>query len=128
MRGVLKMGAFVDLTGQRFGRLHVLKRVENARYRHPMWSCCCDCDKITVVRGDHLRKLRIQSCGCLARVERVKGAYHNGRQTPEYRAWAKMKDRCLNTNNPNYKDYGGRGIKFCNSWHCFENFCVDVDS
>lgn len=27
-----------------------------------------------------------------------------------------MKQRCLNPNDPRYKDYGGRGIKICSRW------------
>lgn len=27
-----------------------------------------------------------------------------------------MKQRCLNPNNSNYKNYGGRGISICNEW------------
>lgn len=27
-----------------------------------------------------------------------------------------MKQRCYNTNRPNYKYYGGRGIVICNEW------------
>ena len=34
----------------------------------------------------------------------------------EYRIWCKIKGRCLNTNNPAYKDYGGRGITMCEAW------------
>jgi hypothetical protein len=34
------------------------------------------------------------------------------RHTPEYELWAAAKQRCTNPNVKNYKDYGGRGIKF----------------
>ena len=27
-----------------------------------------------------------------------------------------MKQRCLNLNEPNYKNYGGRGISICETW------------
>ena len=34
-----------------------------------------------------------------------------------------MKNRCLNTNHPHYKDYGGRGIGVCDEWmHDFQAF------
>jgi hypothetical protein len=36
--------------------------------------------------------------------------------TPEYNAWALMKDRCLNPNSSNYPNWGGRGITVCQEW------------
>ena len=33
-----------------------------------------------------------------------------------------MKGRCENPNRPNYKNYGGRGIKVCEEWHEASNF------
>ncbi len=49
------------------------------------------------------------------------------RQTSEYRAWVNMKQRCYNTNHPQYKDYGGRGIKVCDQWKSsFLNFFDDL--
>jgi len=38
-----------------------------------------------------------------------------------------MKKRCLNENNPSYKNYGGRGIKICQRWlDDFANFMNDM--
>ena len=39
-----------------------------------------------------------------------------------YRSWANMKQRCLNETRPDYKNYGGRGIKVFSEWYEFENF------
>lgn len=39
-----------------------------------------------------------------------------------YYIWKNFKARCNNPNNPDYENYGGRGIKVCNSWLDFENF------
>lgn len=33
-----------------------------------------------------------------------------------YNIWGRMKQRCGNLIFPQYKDYGGRGIKVCNEW------------
>lgn len=33
-----------------------------------------------------------------------------------YLCWARMKGRCLNPNNKDYKHYGGRGITICDEW------------
>jgi hypothetical protein len=51
------------------------------------------------------------------------------RFTAEYRAWEKLKARCLNPKNRKYKDYGGRGITVCNLWvNNFQAFFDDVGS
>lgn len=34
----------------------------------------------------------------------------------EYLIWYRLNDRCTNTWNYRYKDYGGRGIKVCDRW------------
>jgi len=44
----------------------------------------------------------------------------------EYKIWAGMKQRCLNINNPGYKNYGGRGISVCERWLTFSNFIDDM--
>ena len=37
-----------------------------------------------------------------------------------------MKQRCTNIKNPDYFDYGGRGIVICTRWNDFENFLADM--
>ena len=43
-----------------------------------------------------------------------------------YRCWNRMKHRCYNKNNKDFKHYGGRGIKVCREWidceYGFTNF------
>ncbi len=46
--------------------------------------------------------------------------------TQIYKSWSSMKSRCLNKNNKDHKDYGGRGITVCDSWLIFENFYADM--
>lgn len=38
------------------------------------------------------------------------------RKSREYQSWAGMKDRCLNTENPRFGLWGGRGITICDRW------------
>ena len=52
----------LDLTGQRFGKLSVLRPAENINGR-TAWVCRCDCGQETVVRTIHLRCGRIKTCG-----------------------------------------------------------------
>ncbi len=52
---------------------------------------------------------------------------HGRRHTPEYNVWANMKQRCLNPNHSRFKDYGGRGIKICDTWlRSFQLFYEDM--
>lgn len=59
------MGSLIDLTGQRFGRLVVLKYAENQEGRNPKWTCKCDCGRVKDVTGRLLREGHVRSCGCL---------------------------------------------------------------
>ncbi|MCK4640622.1 MAG: hypothetical protein KAU06_04730 [Candidatus Marinimicrobia bacterium] len=62
---------FNDLTGQRFGRLIVIKKANNSRGTkgcpsgRVRWLCKCDCGKEKIVWGDSLKTGSIKSCGCL---------------------------------------------------------------
>ena len=42
---------------------------------------------------------------------RGKGKIH-----PLYNVWLQMKQRCYNPKKPQYRDWGGRGIKVCSEW------------
>lgn len=49
-----------------------------------------------------------------------------GKKTPEYNAWSHMRERCYNTRDPRYADYGGRGITIDPLWDDFEVFLSDM--
>ena len=55
----------IDLTGVRFGRLHVIGLAHEKRYSKPAWLCRCDCGRVKLVPGDPLRMGKTRSCGCL---------------------------------------------------------------
>lgn len=61
------MGKFIDLTGEKYGRLLVLKRDEN-KIGMTAWICICDCGNIVSVAAKQLRRKdeirRTRSCGC----------------------------------------------------------------
>ena len=52
-----------DLTGQRFGRLVVLKRAPNKK-KHTYWTCQCDCGTIKDIGSQSLLNGDTISCGC----------------------------------------------------------------
>lgn len=46
---------------------------------------------------------------------------------PLYTVWQSMKNRCRQQSNPQWKDYGGRGISVCERWeNSFQNFTADM--
>lgn len=51
---------------------------------------------------------------------------HGMSGTPTYKSWSCMKSRCLNVNDTNYKNWGGKGITVCQEWMEFENFLRDM--
>ena len=57
-----------DLTGQRFGRLTVIKDSgERRKNRQVIWSCLCDCGHIHKAAGSNLLWGYVKSCGCYNR-------------------------------------------------------------
>ena len=40
--------------------------------------------------------------------------------------WFGMRQRCLNSNSPQYADWGGRGISICQRWDDFSTFLADM--
>lgn len=56
---------YIDLTGQRFGKLVALKPVKKEGYKHMSWLCQCDCGNQKIVPGDSLRRGYSNSCGCI---------------------------------------------------------------
>lgn len=54
---------------------------------------------------------------------------HGYADTPTHHIWRGMKDRCSRQNNPDYHQYGGRGIRVCDRWlgpEGFMNFLEDM--
>jgi hypothetical protein len=121
------MPAFIDITGQRFGRLTVIKRVGRKNDGHAAWQCRCDCGTKTIVSGSSLRKGDSQSCGCLKpTVITLARMTHGHSRTVEHRTWMNIHYRCNNPDSKDFPNYGGRGIKVCKRWRHFENFLADM--
>jgi len=124
------MGNFIDLTGQKFGRLTVVERVDNANDGHARWLCQCDCGKRVIIPGYCLTNHNTKSCGCLHREITRQINYSHGHsgddKSKTYATWKSMNRRCNNKNQKCYKNYGGRGIKVCEKWKKFEGFLQDM--
>ena len=106
------MGAFIDLVGQKFGRLTVIERAENKNGR-VAWICKCDCGKFTTVISKTLVNGDTKSCGCY---HKDKVSVHNKSKTRLYNIYVHVKQRCYNSKDDRYKNYGSRGITVCDEW------------
>lgn len=51
---------------------------------------------------------------------------HGMARTAIYKRWNGMRSRCLHKSSRWYINYGGRGIRVCESWNSFENFYADM--
>ena len=118
-----------NLIGQRFAKFAVIdgpiKKIGDRKY---YWLCKCVCGKEKLVSTNWLITGYSKSCGC-SRGEYVGNAHrkHGMCRTRTYQIWVGAKDRCYNKNNPNFNNYGGRGITVCERWReSFENFYADM--
>jgi hypothetical protein len=119
--------AYINLLGQIFGKLTVLKKDPNPpnSQRGAYWLCQCQCGNIKSICSNDLRSSRgVKSCGC-SKME--PHTTHGMSGTEEYQTWKDMKRRCSDPSSPQYKDYGGRGIQICDLWiNSFENFILEL--
>lgn len=93
--------------------LTLLKDEGVSNNKNKIYLCQCDmCGKKVRIWASHFYR-GDRGCDC----------WQLGKQNPRlYRIWGNMKTRCYNSNSPNYKDYGARGIKVCEEWKIFKNF------
>ncbi len=120
-----------DLVGKRFGRLMTIKRGNSNKWGRSVFICECDCGAVKSIYGEHLSRGLVKSCGCFrvdfGREIGLTNSTHMMTNTPEYRAWANMKDRCYNSGNKLFRRYGGRGIRVSTRWlDSFESFFADM--
>lgn len=113
-----------DLTGMRFGKLLVIRRVGSDKSKNATWLCRCDCGNKVVKVGINLRCGDTSSCGCYHKqVVKEHMQTHGKSKTRLYKVWAGIKSRCYNPKVDNYKYYGGRNIGMCSEWkESFEKF------
>ncbi len=115
---------FINLVGQKFGRLKVKKYFGNSK-----WECLCKCGNRVFPRGADLKNGKTGSCGCLQKEITIKRSLKHGFKTRKnghrfYNIWSNLKSRCKYQSVKCYKNYGGRGIK--NLWESFEEFKKDM--
>ena len=101
--------------GQKFGRLTVVGFVHKRNKWY--WRCRCECGNEVIRQGCLVRQGNPISCGCYQR-EVVSKIFttHGMTKSRLYRIYNAMKNRCYNEKQPNYMNYGGRGIGICEEW------------
>jgi hypothetical protein len=119
------MPAFKDITGQRFGRLTVIRFSHVGQFGQACWLARCDCG----VEKPMYALDRKTSCGC-QRAEKPHRLEHGhtgkAGPSPTYRSWMKVIQRCTNPKSNRWSRYGGRGIAVCKRWLSFKAFLEDV--
>jgi hypothetical protein len=124
------MPKLIDLSGQTFGRLTVVRR-HGLDGRNTTWLCTCDCggpkaDEV-IVQTYNLRHAKTVSCGCVRKENSAAATITHGMsETRVYHIWKMMLQRCTNPKADAYSNYGGRGITVDPSWHEFEKFYADM--
>ena len=96
----------LELTGQKFNKLTVIKRVENDKWRATQWLCRCECGRESIVSSDTLRNGRSTSCRwCSNKKKAGKAIFKHGfapknkKRKSIYNIWKSMKQRCYDVNH-----------------------------
>lgn len=116
----------INLIGNKFGKLTVLKKGKKVIYKNQSkiyWECLCSCGKKTEVVAGSLLNGLVKSCGCL-RDEMVKKRMttHGMSYTRAYSSWSSMLSRVKDKNKLRY--YGNTTV--CVGWKKFKGFIKDM--
>ena len=110
------MSKRMELIGQRFGKLTVLK-FAYIKSGNSFWICQCDCENTITTQGSSLKSGHTLSCGCYQKTAAsIAKKTHGMTKTRLYRIYRHMKERCYSPSCRYYADYGGRRIHICNEW------------
>lgn len=122
------------MIGSKIGKLTVVgfsrwreRQAKRQVVRTAMVLVKCECGVEKDVSFENLSYGHTKSCGCMILPSVTKkNTTHGQSKTKVYGLWFKMLSRCRNSDNPDYKEYGARGIKVCERWNEFENFISDI--
>ncbi len=111
-----------SMIGRQFNNWIVLAFSHIGRCREKYYLCKCKCGKIKSVRGHSLRHGNSGQCQACSASKTRNRVTHDKSKTPVYCSWKGMIHRCMFPNDPNYKNYGGKGISVDILWQNFETF------
>lgn len=106
--------------GKRYEHLVILGYEYNQRGVR-CFKCRCDCGMEKLYNPTDVAKGKVKSCGCLQSEYLSNAAMIHGGckgEKPErlYYVYRNMIERCTRESNPEWKNYGGRGIMVCEEW------------
>lgn len=118
------------IAGRTFSYLKVLRIPEHSR-ADALVECVCRCGNKCTPTIEKLVNRKTKSCGCLRRetLSKIgkKNCTHGMHNTPTYKSYWSMLERCYNPKKDNFHNYGGRGIKVCSRWlDSFSYFLADL--
>jgi len=98
-----------------------------------MITAQCECGTVKTMKSTNLNTST--SCGCYQKEQTFKAHNKHNIKDKEHKLmycrWKSMKARCYHMNNPQWINYGLRGISICDRWlesdgQGFINFCKDM--
>lgn len=96
-------------------------------YARETYICECSCGRGFTQTKVSLRKNPAVRCKVCAGVANALARGDDGRtNTPEWKVWHSMLQRCGQPSAQAYERYGARGITVCKRWRKFENFIADM--
>lgn len=112
------------IAGHTYGKWTAIKKLEaKSRFHESLYLCKCECGTLRNVKIATLKSGRSKSCGCYNKKRLLK---HGKARSGAANTWYGMIARCTNPDNPNYLQYGGRGIAICDRWMNLDNFIADM--
>jgi hypothetical protein len=113
--------------GAKLGPYTVLGKAYPTHDGKPRWQCQCRvCDRTFVIRESSLRRLLPRKATRCSHPFALPPPVRRYVNTPTYRSWTGLRERCRNPRRPDYRWYGGRGIKVCRRWRRFDLFLADM--
>lgn len=116
--------------GQKLGNYQIIFVNRTNNYKG-LFKCVCGNKfetRISSIKNNHTK-----SCGChkINTVRELKRK-HNLSRSKIYKVWAAIKDRCYNSNNLSFHNYGGRGIDIYYIWisdfQAFHDYIKQLDN
>ena len=119
------------MIGQRFTRLTVIKELDRVFFKTTSsrtYLCKCDCGNEVIALPSNLHRGATKSCGCLKRdTAGDTRRTHGMSNSPEYRIWCGIHQRCYNEKQKEFHLWGGKGITMSEAWKDnFKQFYADM--